>query len=130
MFTRRQIVERAMEFPGATYDAPFEADSESLVFRHGDTGRWFGLLLKAPRPAVGLQGEGSTWVLNLKCDPLVSYGVMQVCPDIVPAYHMNKQHWISLRLQGEVPENMLSMLLEMSWALTGKRANQRKGTTN
>ena len=77
MISRDRILETALGLPGAVSDRPFEGDFDSTVLRHGATGKWFGLLMKAPRDRVGLQGEGLTDLLNLKCDPLVSYGHKQ-----------------------------------------------------
>ena len=121
MHTRERILEMALELPGAKSDKPFEEDFDSTVLRHGDTGKWFGILLKAPRKRVGLDGEGTAEVLNLKCDPMLSFGLRQEYPDILPAWHMNKQLWISVRLEGDVPEDVLRELINMSFELTGRR---------
>ena len=121
MYTRRQVIDMALALPGATADMPFEGDFYSTVLRHGDTGKWFGIVLKAPRRMVGLAGEGQAEVLDLKCDPLVSFGLMAQYPDIVPGYHMNKHHWIAVRLEGSVPEEVLRTLMDMSFALTRRK---------
>ena len=118
MISRKTVLELALALPDAASDQPFEGDFDSTVLRHGNTGKWFGLLMKAPRNRVDLPGEGAADVLNLKCDPLVSHGLRQQYPDIRPAYHMNKTHWITLRLEGDVPEDILQMLIEMSYRLT------------
>ena len=125
MHTRERILEMALELPGAKSDKPFEEDFDSTVLRHGDTGKWFGILLKAPRNRVGLDGEGTAEVLNLKCDTMLSYGLRQEYPDILPAWHMNKQHWITVRLEGSVPEELLRTLLRMSYDLTAGKARGR-----
>ena len=125
MHTRERILEMALELPGAKSDKPFEEDFDSTVLRHGDTGKWFGILLKAPRNRVGLDGEGTAEVLNLKCDTMLSYGLRQEYPDILPAWHMNKQHWITVRLEGSVPEELLQTLLRMSYDLTAGKARGR-----
>ena len=126
MYSRQQIIDMAMALPDACLDAPFESEPSIAVFRHGSTGRWFGILLRAPRQAVGLAGKGQAEVLDLKCDPLVSYGMMQAYPDVVPGYHMNKQHWISLRLKGDLPEETVRMLIGMSYDLTRKKPRRAK----
>ncbi len=125
MITRQRVLEMALALPGATSDMPFEEDFDSTVLRHGAGGKWFGLMMKVPREKVGLDGPGTAEVLNLKCDPLVSFGMRQGCPDILPAWHMNKQHWISVRLEGDVPEDTLKTLIEMSYDLTKKGAKRR-----
>ena len=121
MYTREQIIDMALELPGATADTPFEGDGYSTALRHGDTGKWFGIVLKGPRSRVGLDGEGQAELLDLKCDPLVSYAMIQEYPDILPGYHMNKQLWITIRLEGDVPRDVVEMLLRMSFDLTGKK---------
>lgn len=126
MYTREQIIEMALELPGCTTDTPFEGDGYSTVLRHGDTLKWFGLILKGPRDRVGLPGDGQAALLNLKCDPLVSYGLMREYPDILPAYHMNKHLWITLRLEGDVPREIVEMLMRMSYDLTKSRKRRDK----
>ena len=125
MYTREEIIEMALALPGCGTDTPFEGDGYSTVLRHGDTGKWFGLILKGPRRRVGLTGEGQAALLNLKCDPLTSYGLMQEYPDILPAYHMNKHLWITLRLEGDVPRETLEMLMRMSYDLTARRKGHK-----
>ena len=117
MIERQKILDLALLLPGASTDMPFEGDFDSTVLRHGPGGKWFGLLMRVPRSRVGWTGDALTDVLNLKCDPLVSYGFKQQYPDILPAYHMNKTHWISVRLEGDVPEDILQTLIEMSYQL-------------
>lgn len=121
MYTEAEIIEMALRLPGSAADCPFEGDDYSTVLRHADTGKWFGLILKAPRGRVGLRGEGGAAILNLKCDPMLSYGLMQEYPDILPAYHMNKHLWISVRLEGDVPPDVLEALMRMSFELTGRK---------
>lgn len=36
-------------------------------------------------------------------------------PDIIPGYHMNKQHWNSLMLDGDVPEQILIDCLQLAY---------------
>lgn len=121
MITRQRVLDMALALPGAASDMPFDEDFDTTVLRHGPGGKWFGLLMKVPRDRVGLDGAGTAEILNLKCDPLIGFGLRQSYADILPAWHMNKQHWISVRLEGEVPEETLETLIRMSYDLTGKR---------
>lgn len=125
MIERQRVIELALALANTSTDMPFEEDFDSTVLRHSDTGKWFGLLMKAPRGKVGLPGEGTAEVLNLKCDPLLSYGLRQTHPDILPAWHMNKQHWITVRLEGDVPEETLRTLISMSYDLTARKGGKK-----
>ena len=126
MIERQRVLDMALALPGAAADQPFEGDFDSTVLRHGATGKWFGILMKAPRGKVGLEGDGAAEILNLKCDPLVSYGMRREYPDILPAWHMNKQLWITVRLEGGVPEETLALLIRMSYDLTAKKPGRRR----
>ena len=119
MISRETILDYALSLPGAASDQPFDEDFDSTVLRHRASGKWFGLIIKAPRRKIGLEGDGESDVLNLKCDPVVAYGLTQTVPDIIPAWHMNKHHWISIRLEGDVPRDQLEALIDLSYCLTG-----------
>ena len=118
LITREEILTFVDETPGTVYDKPFEDDFNTTVLRHYSTKKWFGILLKAPASKVGADGDGEVDVINLKCDPALSFGLKQEYKGIVPAYHMNKYHWISVVLDSDVPFSVLSELLKLSYELT------------
>ena len=45
---------------------------------------------------------------------------------IMPAYHMNKMHWISVLLDGTVPENMVFDLIDRSFLATASAKKKEK----
>ncbi len=118
MITREEILEYINETPGAMYDNPFSDDFDTTVLRHNRSQKWFGILLKAPSRKVGVEGDGETDVINLKCDPTLSFGLKEEYKGIVPAYHMNKYHWISVVLDSDVPFGVLKELIDLSFSLT------------
>ncbi len=118
MITREEILRYVDETPGAMYDKPFSDDFDTTVLRHNDTKKWFGILLKAPCKKVGIEGDGEVDVINLKCDPVLSYGLKLQFSGIVPAYHMNKYHWISVILGSDVPKSEVLNLVDLSFGLT------------
>ncbi|MGO2328244.1 MmcQ/YjbR family DNA-binding protein [Glutamicibacter arilaitensis] len=78
-----------LSMPGAYADYPF--GPESTVFkvagRDSSKGKMFGLLMH-------LHGE---LVLNLKCEPALADQQRSEYAQISPGYHMNKEHWNSIR---------------------------------
>ncbi len=103
-------------------DYPFSGDRETAVFRHRGNRKWFAILLRGvPRAKLG-GGEGRTDVVNLKCDPLFS-GSARSLPGVYPAYHMNKEHWISVALD-VAEEEALFALVCMSYDLTFPKAGR------
>lgn len=121
---KKELTEWIKGLDEVTADCPFEEDFETLVFRHKQTRRWFGLWLKVPKKYFG--GAEDEFCLNLKCPPQLSEILCQNYKGIFPAYHMNKAHWITVRLCSDVPEEEIKNLIRLSYDLTSKRANTGK----
>ena len=73
---------------------------------------------------LGLPGEGDIAVVNLKADPRL-IGSQREKPGFFPAYHMNKEHWITAALDGSAPEDEIKALLAMSFGLTAPKPHRR-----
>ena len=65
------------------------------VLRHNDNRKWYAVLMDVPREKLGLSGEDSIDILNVKCDPLLA-GSLRMEAGILPAYHMNRDNWITV----------------------------------
>ena len=123
--TREDIYAIAGNFPGAVSDTPFEDDFDTTVLRHRDSGKWFALVFRAPCRKLGIDRDGETDIINLKCDPVISFGLTESYDAVIPAYHMNKYHWISVILERGVPGDVLEMLMNMSYDLTKTKPKKR-----
>ena len=107
-------------------DYPFSDGGKNAVFRHRGNGKWFAVFLRGvPRAKLGC-GEGKTDVVNFKCAPLFS-GSARELPGVYPAYHMNKEHWVSVALD-EADEETLCALACMSYDLTFPKVRGRVET--
>lgn len=106
---------------GAEPEYLWEQPSKNAVFRRLDNRKWFGVLLpELPRRTLRLPGEGAVDILNLKCGPVL-LGALLDGRRYLPAYHMNKEHWVSILLDGSVPMAELAPLIDLSWQLTAKK---------
>lgn len=95
------------------------------VFRHEANKKWFGLIMDIPGSKVGLESDEIIDVLNVKCDPeMIALMVSQ--QGFAPAYHMNKQHWISILLNGTAPDDTIYHLLDMSYDMTAGKGRKMK----
>ena len=65
---------------------------------------------------MGLPGDAMTEILDLKCGPAM-IGSLLDGQRYLPAYHMNKEHWITVLLDGSIPEEELFPLIELSYQL-------------
>lgn len=95
------------------------------VFRHSSNQKWFALLMDVPKNKLGLMGEETLDVLNLKCDPVLT-GSLRNEAGFFPAYHMNKSNWITVALDGSVADDKIKMLLDMSYCATAPKIKSKK----
>ncbi len=113
--SRQEIFRWVKRQYGTEPDYPWQDDN--AVLRHRKNRKWYGLIMGVGRHGLGLSGEGEAEVLNVKCDPEL-IGALRTQPGFLPAYHMNKAQWISILLDGTVPEKEIRNLLDMSYGLT------------
>lgn len=126
---REEIFREIEKFGGAVYDHPFEEDAETAVLRHAHTRRWFGVWIRVPKRYFGEEGEGSEFCLNLKCPPPLAAALRETYAAVLPAWHMNKVHWITVRLHGDIPREEIEKLLRLSYDITDRipRAPRAEG---
>lgn len=92
----------------------------NAVFRHPDNRKWFAVLLtEIPGRRLGLKEDGPLDILDLKCDPKL-IGSLLEGGHCLPGYHMNKEHWITVLLDGSVPLPEVFPLIGMSFDITQK----------
>lgn len=92
-----------LEKPEATWDFPF--DQETLVFRFR---RKIFALTHTSDPVLSV---------NLKCDPFLARQLRADHPEILPGYHMNKEHWNTVTLAGSVTQEKFLWLVDHSYDL-------------
>ena len=122
--TRSAWEQYILETYTAEADFPWQGDPDSEVFRHPASRKWFALMMVLPRRRLGLAGDGSLLILNLKGDPLL-IGALRREPGFFPAYHMNKERWITVALDGAVEDSRIMALLDMSWQATAGSQRHR-----
>ena len=128
--TRQELADYIRNAYGTEADHPFPGDVDSCVFRHAGNHRWFALVMRVPYRTLGMEREGAADILNVKCDPVL-IGSLRGKAGFHPAYHMNKDKWITVRLDGSADREEIEALVDISYTLTadrnGKRGKQREG---
>lgn len=109
-------------------DYPWADTSRAAVFRHAGNRKWFALMMDVPGEKLGLPERGMLDILNLKCDPVL-IASLRGAPGLLPAYHMNKENWITAVLDSGAPDAQIRTLLAMSYDMTapgrGRTAKKR-----
>ena len=124
--TRQELIDYIFDEYSVEPDFPFQMDDVTCVFRHAGNRRWFGIAMCVPCRTLGMNRDGSVDVLNVKCDPILA-GSLRGKPGFRPAYHMNKDKWISVLLDGSVERGDITALLAMSYSMTAPKIRKRNG---
>lgn len=117
---REMLDKYIKEVYGVTAEFPWLSAPSFAVYRHESNNKWFAVIMEIPKNKIGIEDDGSINVVNLKCDPLL-IGSLTLDKGIYPAYHMNKNHWITVCLDGSVEEEKVKWLIDLSFELTDKR---------
>ncbi len=105
---------------------PWKSSPDNAVFRHSDNRKWFALMMEVQADKLGLSGKETVPAVNLKVDDPVFRDVIIQESGIMPAWHMNKMHWITVILDGTVPFESVCDLLDMSFMATASAKKKAK----
>ena len=108
---RKEIDRYINDMYGTAPGFPWPKYNSNAVYRHNDNKKWFALMMDVGRDKLGLSGSGIVSVINLKIDDVFLRDMIIKEDGIMPAYHMNKQHWITVLLDGTGPEDRVRSLI-------------------
>ena len=110
-----EFKEYCLRKKGTSFYFPF--DENTLVMRVGS--KMFALT----------NINSDEFKINLKCDPFMAMDLRNDYEDIEAAYHMNKKHWNTVRVNGALDEAMVRMLIDISYDLVfkGLKKSEREG---
>ena len=94
---------RCLSFPGAVETFPF--NPETSVFKVA--GKMFALSQLGRDPLK----------VSLKCEPDLARQLRSAHAAVLPGYHLNKQHWNTVTLDGSLPEQTIADMIEDSYDL-------------
>ncbi len=120
---REAVLSLAQDYYGTEAEYLFDKYPGFAVLRHPNK-KWYGVVMDLSREKLGLPGEGMVDALNVKCDPVMS-GSLRLQPGILPGYHMNKERWITILLDGTVDLAQIGILLDISYDMVGAKANKK-----
>lgn len=97
-----EILSFCLQLKGTTENFPF--DQRTLVFKV--MGKMYALIdVEAPDS------------INLKCDPERAVDLRERYASVQPGYHMNKKHWNTILLNGELDDKEIRELIQHSYDL-------------
>ena len=79
------------------------------------------LVFKVIKKMFALIAEDETPLrINLKCNPDEAQILRGMHMSIIPGYHMNKEHWNTIILDGSLPDDLIYKLIDDSYDLVVK----------
>lgn len=96
------------------------------VFRHSDNNKWYAIVMNISRSKLGLEGEDTVDILNVKMtDPLFADTLIQE-DGFFRGYHISRGNWVSVLLDGTVPLNRITSLIDTSYKATASARKKQK----
>ena len=114
MLTGKEALDYALSFPDAYQDAPFHDDRWQLVRVEG-TKKTFLLVFE----------KDGRVILDVKVRPEWRDFWRQTFPSVIPGYHLNKEHWNTVILDGTVPDKDIKMMIAESYDLVTDTPTKR-----
>ncbi len=104
--THEEVEKYLLSMPDAKLDYPF--GEEAAVYKVND--KMFALVREGKTPVQ----------LSLKCDPLLAQTLRAKYETVLPGYHLNKKHWNTIVLTGQLPWEEIQGLIRLSYDLVTK----------
>ena len=118
VFTRQEIIDYCLTLPSTYEDYPFDDIT--------DPGKWTVMRHRANKKSFALVYErGGKLCVNLKCDPFEADLLRQMFADVTAGYHMNKTHWNTITMGGDVPDEELRRMIDKSYNLIKPKARKK-----
>jgi len=107
--TLQEIHEYLLSFPETWLDFPFGQEVSVYKIGHFENGKgkMFALIAENTKPVQ----------ISLKCDPLLAEKLRETYETVLPGYHLNKKHWNTIIVTGQVPDDELKDLIRLSYNL-------------
>lgn len=116
---RKKIFERVKSAYGAEAEYPWIKYPTYAVLRSPKNKKWFAVVMSVSEKSLGLNGDKAREVMNVKCSP-ATLSTLRGVDGFLPAYHMNKEHWLSVLLYADVPQSLIFALIDESFNLINK----------
>ena len=106
--TRKDIETLLMSMPNAKLDYPFGEEVAVYKVPVGDEEKMFALVPEKKSPPYSI---------SLKCDPQLAVLLREKYETVMEGYHLNKKHWNTLLLTGQLNDDEVKDLIVHSYNL-------------
>jgi len=123
--TREEIFGYVKKKYGSTPEYLWEKWPQYAVLRHADNRKWYAAIMNVSADRLGLPGgDTAVEIIDVKCDPQEA-DFLRRLPGYLPGYHMDHQNWLTVLLDGTVPDLQVLDLLDASYSMTGNKKQDK-----
>ncbi len=102
----------------------WESTPDAFVFRRKNNRKWFAVAMEISKRKLGIDSDEKVYILDVKCDPLMLGSYLEQ-DGFFRAYHMNKEKWLTVLLDGSVNREDIISALDMSYELADNKKKKR-----
>lgn len=112
----KDIIQYVRETYQDTLEFLWKRFSDNAIFRRKDTSKWYAALLAVPKRKLGCNSDETVDILDLRM-PVNDAATIIDLKRFFPGYHMNKNHWYTICLDGSVPIEEICRRIDISYGL-------------
>lgn len=105
--THKEVEEYLLSLPNVRLDYPFGKDVAVYKIGQADDAKMFALISEGKEPIQ----------LSLKCDPQLAETLRERYESVLPGYHLNKKHWNTILLTGQIEWDEIQVFIRHSYDL-------------
>ncbi len=112
----QELIDYVRQAYGDELEYLWEKSPQAAVLRRKDNRKWYAILMVISKSKLGSFADEPVSILDLRMQPEKIPAALDG-KTLFPGYHMNKQHWITVLLDGSVPAERIFSLLDESYRL-------------
>ncbi len=98
----------------------WEKTPDSAIIRNKLNAKWYVVFLCVDNSKLGIKEKGKSEIVNLHLQPELIKNLLDNA-NFFPAFHMNKKHWITVRLNDNLNDAEIFNLIDISYNLSTKK---------
>lgn len=122
---RKRITQYIWDTYGTEAEYLWADSPGNAIFRHPASKKWYAAMMRVRPEKLGSVGDDALDVMDVRCSTIM-IGSLLSTKGFLPAYHMNKNHWISVVLDDYVPDEQIIPLLELSYDSVAPKRKKRR----
>lgn len=125
------LIQYMKEKYNAFVEQPWAKYPENITFKDPDVMKWFALIMPVERNKVAplwnrdvSESSDQVYIINVKAEQYF-IGMISQNYGYMPGYHMNKQHWLTILVDGTVPTEQILDRIDDSYELITNTPTKR-----